>query len=195
MTHHAVEDIAVMRCLPNMAVLSPYSALNIVESIKGIYESGTPSYLRLSRTSNDTLLNQERGVIRGSSKGRVIILATGGRIVENALESSRRLTKLKIVADVVAITTIKPFEYQALSALAKEAPALDAIITIEEHSKIGGLGSAVAEVLTGMRQHPPLVRLGTDDCYPTTAMSYEELLKANHLDVGGIVQEVLDALQ
>jgi len=195
MTHHAVEDIAVMRCLPNMAVLSPYSAPNIVESIKGIYESGTPSYLRLSRTSNDTLLNQERGVIRGSSKGRVIILATGGRIVENALESSRRLTKLKIVADVVAITTIKPFEYQALSALAKEAPALDAIITIEEHSKIGGLGSAVAEVLAGLRQHAPLVRLGTDDCYPTTAMSYEELLKANHLDVDGIVQEVLDAIR
>ena len=68
------------------------------------------------------------------------------------------------------------------------------VLTIEEHSRIGGLGSAVAEVLAGLRQHPPLVRLGTGDEYPDRAMSYDELLRYHHLDVDSIVKEVLDAL-
>ena len=66
-----------------------------------------------------------------------------------------------------------------------------AVITIEEHSRIGGLGNAVAKVLAGSRQNPPLIRMGTADCYPTTAMSYDELLVANHLTLEDIVKEAI----
>ena len=191
MTHHAVEDIAVMRCLPNMAVVCPYSADKMSESVKNIYDNSKPCYLRMSRTSGSSLV-VEHDTIRGAKKGEVLILSVGGKMTEIAMEVSKQLGQQRIVADVVAITMVKPF---ADSALSQAAPLFNAIVTIEEHSKIGGLGSAVAEVLAGMRHHPPLVRLGTDDCYPTTAMSYEELLKASHLDVDGIVKEVLDALR
>jgi len=190
MTHHAVEDIAVMRCLPNMAVVSPCDADDMVESIKNIYRNSKPCYLRMSRTAK-SLIMIEQTTITGSTNGRVLILATGGRMVEVAVEASRELVQRRIVANTLNVTLIKPFYNSILTDYVANP---DIIITIEEHSRIGGLGSVVAEVLAGMEQHPPLVRLGTGDCYPTTAMSYEELLKANHLDVDGIVQEVLDAL-
>jgi len=190
MTHHAVEDIAVMRCLPNMAVVSPCDADDMAESIKNIYRNSKPCYLRMSRTAK-SLIMIEQTTITGSTNGRVLILATGGRMVEVAVEASRELVQRRIVANTLNVTLIKPFYNSILTDYVANP---NIIITIEEHSRIGGLGSVVAEVLASMRQHPPLVRLGTGDCYPTTAMSYDELLKANHLDVDGIVKEVLDAL-
>jgi len=190
MTHHAVEDIGVLRCLPNMAIMSPYSADKVAETVKNIYKNCKPSYLRMSRASNDALL-KERTTISGKGKGKIIIFAVGGRLVELAMEASRQLASHKIAVDVVATTIIKPFNNAALM---KVASLTNAFITIEEHSRIGGLGSAVAEVLAGMKHHPPLVRMGTDDRYPATAMSYEGLLIANHLTVEDIVKEATDAL-
>jgi len=192
MTHHAVEDIAIMRCLPNMTVVSPYSADKVVETVKNIHENGRPCYLRMSRPSNNVLPKQERGIIHGDYKGRIIIIPTGGQMVEIALEASRRLAQFKIVVDVVARTIIKPLDSRVV---AQVAPTFDAIVTIEEHSRIGGLGSAVAEVLAGLKHHPPLVRMGTEDRYLDTAMSYEELLVANHLTVEDIVKEAMDAIK
>ena len=122
------------------------------------------------------------------------MFAVGGRMAEVASEASRQLSRQQIVADVAVITNIKPFNTEALAKLSA-MPDTDAFITIEEHSRIGGLGSAVAEVLAGMGKHPPLVRMGTRDEYPTTAMSYEELLKFHHLTVEDIVKEALDALR
>jgi len=190
MTHWAVEDMAVMRALPNMAVVSPYSATKMVDTVKGIYEKEKPCYLRMSRPSSNSLLG-EKATINGKSGSRVIILATGGKMVGVALEASRQLAQHKIAADVLAITNIKPF---SSSALVDIIPMTDAFVTIEEHSRIGGLGSAVAEVLAELRHHPPLVIMGTRDEYPTTAMSYEELLKYHHLThltVEAIVKEAL----
>ena len=115
-------------------------------------------------------------------------------MVANAFHAATELRNRRIMAFVVPWNTIKPLDKEYANTIVDITNKSKAIITIEEHSKIGGLGSAVAEVLAGLRQHPPLVRLGTGDCYPTTAMSYEELLRANHLDVDGIVKEVLDAL-
>jgi len=192
MTHWAVEDIAVMRALPNMAVVSPYNADKIVEIVKDIYGKDKPCYLRMSRPSNGVLPKQERDTIHGNSKGRAIILATGGRMVEVALEASRKLTQLRVAADVVAMTGIKPLDWQTILDAVDGA---ELVITIEEHSRIGGLGSAVAEVLAELKQHPPLVRMGTRDEYPETAMSYEELLEYHHLTVEDIVKEAMDAIK
>jgi transketolase len=125
--------------------------------------------------------------------GREVVVFTTGGITANAIHASIILEKQQVLACIVDMHTIKPLDMGIIEwACGSDT---EVIITIEEHSKIGGLGSAVAEVLAGMKQHPPLVRLGTDDCYPDRAMSYEELLKANHLDVDGIVKEVLDALR
>jgi transketolase len=174
-----------------MAVVSPYSGDKMEQSVKRIYKDSEPCYLRMCRTS-DRIWSTDQETIYSNGGKRATILVTGGQIAANASEASKKLSKLKVAVDVIAVSNIKPL---ARSALRYEAYNTDLLITIEEHSKIGGLGSAVAEVLAGLKQHPPLVRLGTGDEYPDTAMSYEELLKANHLDVDGIVKEVLDALR
>jgi len=191
MTHWALEDIAMMRTLPNMAVVSPYSADKMVREVRDVYRTGSPCYLRMSRASNNPLA-EEQDSLHGTAKGKVILLAVGGRMVEIAMEASRILTSNKIAADVVAMTRIKPLNSDILGQVAK---ITNAFITIEEHSRIGGLGSAVAEVLVGLRHHPPLVRMGTRDEYPTTAMSYEELLKYHHLTVDDIVKEAMDVIK
>jgi len=195
MTHHAVEDIAIMRCLPNMAVVSPCDARETKQAIKAIVDRGQPCYLRMSRDAD--LPNHEyqfgkANVLLGNIlTGSIVLITTGGRIIANALSASTQLESSKVYTRVLAIPTIKPLDWRLIL---DTIDGMEAVITIEEHSRIGGLGSAVAEVLAGLGQHPPLVRLGTGDCYLTTAMSYEELLKYHHLDVDGIVKEVLDAL-
>lgn len=197
MTHHAVEDVAVMRCLPNMAVVSPSCPAQIELYMNSATKSRTPCYLRISRNDNHALSLSSipylgtMGIAYASKKPSVLIIATGGTIVGNAIRASQFLEQKGIRSCVWDISVIKPL---LSDFLLEPITTSKLVLTIEEHSRIGGLGSAIAEVLAGLKQHPPLVRLGTADNYPTTAMSYEELLKANHLDVDGIVKEVLDAL-
>ena len=197
MTHWAVEDIAVMRCLPNMTVVSPCDAKEASKAVDVIYQMEAPCYLRMSRTAsiiseplNDYCFGEPTRLVNRTLPD-VVLLATGGQIVANACLAAESLLIEGVAMSVLNVHTIKPFGWW--STLSDRVGRL--VIVAEEHSRIGGLGSAVAEVLAGLRQHPPLVRLGTDDCYPDRAMSYEELLKANHLDVDGIVKEVLDALR
>ncbi len=193
MTHWAVEDIAVMRCLPNMAVVSPYDAEETSKTVEFIYQRKSPCYLRITRTANivSVPLNDYRFGEPRRLVNRILpdalILATGGQIVANSCLAADTLLPKNIVVSVFNIHTMKPLLWWNTGA--------ELVLTIEEHSKIGGLGSAVAEVLAGMKQHPLLVRLGTGDEYPDKAMSYEELLRYHHLDVDGIVKEVLDALR
>ncbi len=204
MTHWALEDIAVMRCLPNMAVVSPADAKEMSRAIDTIYRRSKPCYLRMSRTAvvhNESeyiipdpeyWFGKTTAVAQNGSDPHVIIIATGGQMVATAIKALDKLSQKGIRVWVLNQHTVKPetFDVHWLSVLYTKL-----VVTIEEHSRIGGLGSAVAEVLAGMRHHPPLVRLGTGDCYPDRAMSYEELLKYHHLDVDGIVKEVLDALR
>lgn len=194
MTHWALEDIAVMRSLPNMAVVSPCAAKETGEAIKAVYQRNAPCYLRMSRTSNETLPSSEYRFGKAMHMAGFIdvpIIATGGQMVANALSASGQLRQKDVWAGVLNIHTIKPLDTETIIRVVEKAKL---VVTIEEHSRIGGLGSAVAEVLAGMKQHPPLVRLGTGDEYPDKAMGYEELLRYHHLDVDGIVKEVLDAL-
>jgi len=197
MTHWAVEDIAVMRCLPNMAVVSPCDAIETGKAVDAIYQRGGPCYLRMSRTSDNVLptkayrLGKASYMVGSSDDNGVLIIATGGQMVAYALRASYQLRQDKIWAGVLNVHTVKPLDWQTILDAADGA---ELVITIEEHSRIGGLGSAVAEVLAGLKRHPPLVRMGTRDEYPETAMSYEELLTYHHLTVEDIVKEAMDAL-
>lgn len=197
MSHHAVEDIAVMRCLPNMAVVSPASADEAALAVKAILGREQPCYLRISRTANiiaEPLQEYQFGKVRkfvNRTRPDVVITATGGQIIANAVVAAEILLAKRISTSIFSIHTLKPLLNDSIFAALLDSRL---VVTIEEHSRIGGLGSIIAEIASGMSKHAPLLRLGTADCYPTTAMSYEELLKANHLDVDSIVKEVLDAI-
>jgi transketolase len=188
MTHWALEDIAVMRCLPNMTILSPCNASEMRGLVEGIHEYNSPCYLRMTREtepSDNEMFSQQT-----QDYATVILIATG-TVAYDALNAADILAGHDICANVLNIRVVKPLNQQVIVDTVHNAGL---VVTIEEHSRIGGLGSAVAEALAGLRQHPPLVRLGTKDEYPAIAMSYEELLKYHHLDTDSIVSTVVEHL-
>ncbi|TSC57093.1 MAG: transketolase, partial [Parcubacteria group bacterium Greene0416_79] len=170
-THQAVEDIALMRVLPNMQVLSPCDALEARKATIAAAKTKTPTYIRLAREKTPIITTEEtpfeigkaqvfyRSTIQDSGfKKRVGIIGTGG-LLHKALVAARELENEGIAVTVLNLSTIKPLDEEAIVALAKECGR---IVTVEEHQIAGGMGSAVAEVLA--RKLPiPLEFIGVHD--------------------------------
>ncbi len=151
-THQAIEDIALMRVMPNMVVLSPCDAIEAKKATIAAAKTKEPTYIRLARdktpiiTTEDTPFEIGKAqIFYAPAKGKadVGIVATGA-LVHKAIMVARALEKEKIKVTVLNLATIKPLDEDALIALAKEAGA---IVTVEEHQIAGGMGSAVAECL------------------------------------------------
>lgn len=191
-THHATEDIAIMRALPNMTVIVPCDTMEVAKATEAIAKLNSPCYLRLGRTnefitSSDFKIGKAVTVLDGTDA----TLISAGWMLHSAIQSAERLAQWNIKVRVVNLHTIKPLDTEVILKSSRET---NIIITIEEHSVIGGLGSAVAEVLAEGNQHISFKRMGVLDKYWTTASSYDELLRLNSLTVGDIVEEVIDAL-
>lgn len=149
-THQSVEDISLMRSIPNMTVINPADAVETEAAILAIADYKGPCYVRLGRLAVNTI-NDEKNYKFEIGKGvtledgnDVTIVATG-MMVDLALQAKNDLSKEGISARVINIHTIKPIDKELLVKAAKETGA---IVTAEEHSVIGGLGSAVSEVIT-----------------------------------------------
>ncbi len=190
-THQAIEDLALMRVLPNLVVVSPCDAIEAKKATLALAsnENTKPAYLRLARektpimTTNDTPFELGKAMImyRPDGIAHVGIIATGA-LVHKALLAAKKLEKSGIKAVVMNIHTIKPLDVQAIIALARETKA---IVTVEEHQIAGGLGSAVAETLA---QHlpTPIEFIGVHDTYGQSGKP-EELLKHYKMDEESIV--------
>ncbi len=193
MTHHSTEDIAIMRSLPNMTVVSPGDARETGLAMNAIVAQKRPCYLRLGKSPGD--ITPESGYQLGKASvlfgGRDITMIATGGILYNATQAAITLRRRGIGVRVLDMHTIKPLDVDAVKTAALETKV---IMTIEEHSLIGGLGSAVAEVLSGMGEHAPLRRMGVMDGYPIVALSYDQLLATNRLTIKSITEEALDAI-
>jgi transketolase len=192
-THQAVEDIALTRVIPRMTVLSPCDSLQAKKMTLELAQNPRLSYLRLARektpiiTSSDTPLEIGKGQIfyRPEGIAHVAIIATGA-LVANALRVAKDLEKKHLKAIVVNIHTIKPLDEELIIKVAKETKA---IVTVEEHQKIGGLGSAVSECLA--RNLPtPIEFVGIDDTFGQSG-SPKELIEHYGLGRDGITSAVL----
>ena len=164
-SHQALEDIACMRVLPNMVVINPADAVSTRKAILKIAEYEGPVYVRLGRLGVPVLYNEDfefeigKGIQLKDGKD-VTIIATGVMVAE-ALEAKEMLKADGIDARVIDIHTIKPIDTDLILKAAQETGA---IVTAEEHNIIGGLGSAVAEVL--VEGTPvPMKRIGTRDTF------------------------------
>jgi transketolase len=193
-THQSIEDISLMRSIPNMIVINPSDAIETEAAIFAAAEYNGPCYVRLGRLAvrviND---NSEykfeigKGVTL-TNGGDVTIIATG-MMVELALEAKEELAKDGINARVINIHTIKPIDKELLINAARETGAM---VTVEEHSVIGGLGSAVAEVVT--EECPvPVLKVGIKDTFGESGKP-SELLKAYGLTVESIVEHSKKAI-
>jgi len=188
-THQAIEDISIMRSIPNMVVLNPADAVETRQCIMKAAEYNGPVYIRLGRSKVPTIFDDNynfeigKGVELKSGKD-VTIIATGV-MVAKALEASEALEVEGISARVINISTIKPIDKDIIIKAAKETKA---IVTAEEHSIIGGLGSAVAEVL--VEDCPvPMKRVGVDDTFGESGTG-EAVLEKYGLTSENIVNNV-----
>ena len=193
-THQALEDISIMRSLPNMIVLNPADAVETRQCILKAAEYNGPVYIRLGRSGVPVIFDESYDFQIGKGKelkeGTDVTIIATGIMVAKALEASEELAKENISARVINMSTIKPIDQDIIIKAAKETKG---IITAEEHSIIGGLGSAVAEVV--VENHPTKVsRIGTMDTFGESGSGNDLLVKYG-LTVENIVvkaKEILD---
>ena len=193
-SHQAIEDISLMRSIPNMIVINPCDAIETEAAILAVAEYNGPCYVRLGRLPvsviNDTE-NYKFEIGKGVtlSQGDDITIVATGIMVELALEAKEELAKEGINARVINIHTMKPIDKELLIKAAKETRT---IVTVEEHSVIGGLGSAVAEVIT--EECPvPVLKVGIKDTFGESGKP-NELLKVYGLTVEAIVEHSKKAI-
>ena len=188
-THQMLEDINLMRGLPNMVVISTSDDIQTKWTVKEIAKYSGPVYLRLSRYKVPNIYNEKtkfeigKGIQIGDGNNATIF-ATGVTVAE-ALEAQKILKEQGIDVRVVDIHTIKPIDKELIIKCAKETKKL---ISVEDHSIIGGLGTAISEVLTD--NYPKkLVRMGIDDTFGRSGRA-EDLMKYYGIDKNAIVEEL-----
>jgi transketolase len=185
-THHSMCDLAVMRAMPNLAVVVVADAVEAQQAVPAVAEYPGPVYLRLSRAEVPVVMDQDHPFRIGEGvllrPGDDLTLIGTGIMVARCLQAAEDLAGEGIEARVVEMHTLKPLDRDLILQCARETGA---IVTAEEHSVIGGLGSAVAEVL-GETLPLPLERVGLQDCFAETG-GYDELLARYGLDVAHII--------
>ncbi len=187
-THHSVFDIAVMRSLPNMVVVVVSDASQTERAVEAAAEHEGPVYLRLARAESAVIPGKKdefrigKAVKLKEYGSDVAIIATG-LMVSNALQAAELLLPNGIKATVLEIHTVKPIDTEAILEVANKTKA---VVTVEEHSIIGGLGGAVAEVLSE-RRCALLERVGIRDTF-TESGDYEGLLEKYGLTARHIVE-------
>lgn len=192
-THQAIEDISLMRSIPNMTVLNPADGVEAEAAVLKAAEINGPVYIRLGRSKVPTIFDENYKFEIGKgvelSEGNDIAIIATGVMVAQALEAKETLAKEGINARVINIHTIKPLDEEIIVKAAKETKA---IITAEEHSIIGGLGSAVAEVVS---EKAPVImkRIGVNDTFGESGDG-SELMDRYGLNAKNIVKVAKELL-
>jgi transketolase len=195
-THESLEDIALMRVIPNMVVVSPADYEEAKKATFAVAENGKPSYLRLARQDSPVLTKPDdefkigkANILREGKDPQVAIIGCGPILAE-ALAAAEELRDMGIETIVINNHTIKPIDDIAITNAAR---LCEAIVTVEEHQIMGGLGSAVAEVVA--QTHPvPIEFIGVHDSFGESARDYRELWKKFGLtkeNIIGAVKKVL----
>ena len=194
-SHQAIEDISLMRSVPNMVVINPADDIETEAAIKAVAEMEGPCYVRLgrmavSRVNDETNYNFVIGKGITLAEGNDVAIIATGIMVEAALEAKEELAKEGINARVINIHTIKPIDEELIIKAAKETGV---IVTAEEHSIIGGLGSAVAEVVSE-KCPVPVLRVGVKDTFGESGKP-NELLEKYGLTSNNIVNKVKEVIK
>lgn len=191
-SHYSLEDIAIMRAIPNITVVSPADAVEAAKLTSAAMEYEHPMYIRLTGGLNAPIVYKEDyyfeiGKAITLCQGKDVVLIAVGTMVSEALKAAKLLAEKNIEATVINMHTIKPLDTELLDRVFSTTKL---VVTIEEHSKIGGLGSAVAEYKTTKANMPPQVFIGLPD-YFGKAGDYESLLNKYGLTAAKITEQVL----
>lgn len=194
-THQAIEDMAIMRVIPNMTVISPCDSIEAEKATMAAAKTDSPTYIRLARektpiiTTKDTTFEIGKAQIFWEGEFPEVGIIATGALTHKALVAAKELEK-EIPTKVLNLSTIKPLDEESIIALAKECGA---IVTVEEHQIRGGMGSAVTECLA--KNHPiPIEFVGVDDKFGQSG-SPAELLDHYGMEVGHIKDAVKSVLK
>lgn len=193
-THHSITDIAILRSLPHMTVVVPAGPVALAKLLPQIAAWNGPVYCRLNRNEVPTIYDEGAALAIGRAErlreGDDVTLVACGLMVSRALAAAEELARRGVEARVLDMHTVKPLDEEQLRSAAEETGVL---VTVEEHSIVGGLGSAVAEYLAGVK--PVLVRrVGVKDRFAETG-PYDAILEEYGLAVHHIVSAATSAVE
>jgi transketolase len=175
-THQSVEDVAIMRAIPNMTVLVPADGNETRTMIRAMADYQGPVYVRITRNDLPDVMPEDEPFVAGKPhlirQGKDVVAFANGQMVSIALAAAETLEE-EISLRVVNVSSMKPVDEAALVSLAE---GMKGIVTVEEHSLIGGLGSLIAEVMRG--RNVPQKSIGIADRFGQSARNYDDLLEA-----------------
>jgi transketolase len=187
--------MAIMRAIPNMTVLIPVDAVETRKMVRAMVDWPGPIYLRINRNDLPILTSEESdfqiGKLYTIREGKDVVVFANGVMVSKALEAAELLEQQGVSVKVVNVSTIKPLDRQGVIDCARSCKA---VVTAEEHTIIGGLGSAIAEALRGETGRA-IEFVGVQDSFGTSAQNYAELLNYYSLTSQAIVDAVRKLLK
>jgi transketolase len=195
-SHHATEDLAILRSLPEMTVVAPGDPVETELATRALIEREGPAYLRLGK-AGEPVVHTERPSFRIGRAirvrpGRDLTLISTGGMLATTVAASDALRGRGVEAGVLSMHTISPLDEEAVRSAARQSRA---VVTIEEHSIVGGLGGAVAEVLAEMSRHAPLVRIGLAPRFNPQVGDQQYLRQRQGLDLDGILKQIEPILE
>ena len=194
-THCCIEDIGALRSIPNLNIVSPADSLETIKSIEESLNSKKSTYIRITGGTNNPIIYEsdykfEIGRSITLKKGNDVTIFGCGAILGNCMLVAKALNNKKISAGVINMHTIKPIDREAILEAAKKSKL---IVTVEEHNKIGGLGSAISEVLSSLSNSPKQLILGINDSY-TKSGAYNFLKDYYRLTPEKILEDIKNSL-
>ncbi|MBM7583405.1 transketolase [Caldicoprobacter guelmensis] len=190
-THQSIEDVALMSAIPNMVVLVPADAVETKKMVEAMVKYKGPVYIRINRNDLPVYtpenLEYEIGRMYTLREGKDVVVFANGVMVSRAMEAAEILQREGISIEVVNVSTVKPLD---VDTLVEKVRNFKGAVIAEEHSIIGGLGSAIALALCKRKVNVPLEFVAIEDKFGTSASNYEELLVHYGLSVENICEKV-----
>lgn len=193
-THHSIEDIAVMSCLPNMSVLCPGDPIEVEGLMEESLNLTGPSYLRLGKSGETVIHNKDLTDIKIGKgikiqAGKDIAIISTGNMLENSIKVCEILKQNNINPELISMHTVKPIDKDVIINLTQNCTK---VITIEEHNIIGGLGSSVGDVILENNLPLKLKKFAIPDKYTCIGGSQDHLRACYNLEATQIAKEILD---
>lgn len=190
-THHTTEDLALLRSLPNLTIFSPASPSDVHEAVKAAYAIEGPVYIRLGSNGEQEVYGEDFSFEVGKGavifEGTDLAIITTGAITGEVKKAAERLLGDGVSVRLISMHTIKPFDVELIAETAKQ---VSMVAVVEEHNIIGGLGSAVAEVIAERQIAAPFYRIGLYDQFATGYGTCQQVRAQNGLDSEGIYRQL-----
>lgn len=194
-THHTTEDVAVLRALPNLTLLSPATPLQVAECVRIAYAHEGPVYIRIGMNHEKEFYDAQYQMVLGRNDvirpGNDIVIYTTGSVLEEVCGAAELLGKNGIAAKVVNVSTLKPFGCESIL---QDAENYSMIFSVEEHNVYGGLGSIIAETVACCGLHVKVHPIGLADVFAVGYGTQKQVRQANGLDAESIYKTITEAL-